>query len=288
MRRVVEPELLDELPPSDPQAVRSRGDLRRLNFLMGHAGFLTECLSTLFLSPAFLTPSPREARAGRGPGRGAIEPSGALPKASSPQPSPPAEGGEGVRNHEQFLDAPFHTRPLRMVELGAGDGTLLLRLARRWAARGVKAEATLLDRQNLVSAETRRAFAALHWSVECVASDVFTWLEQSSPVADVMLANLFLHHFSDEQLATLFRLAAARTNLFLACEPRRAPLALAAARSLGLIGCHAVTRHDAVVSVRAGFAGHELTALWPAATEWTLRENSTGLFSHGFIARRNV
>lgn len=234
MRRVIEPELLDELPPSDPQAIRSRSDLRRLNFLMGHAGFLTRAF----------------------------------------------------RNHHDEKSVP--ARPLRLVELGAGDGTLLLRLARRWSACGVTAAATLLDRQNLVSAETRRAFAALHWPVETVAGDVFSWLEQPRPVADVMLANLFLHHFSDEQLVRLFGLAEARTNLLLACEPRRSPLALAAARSLALIACNAVTRHDAVVSVRAGFSGGELSALWPAKKEWALRENSTGLFSHGFSAHRNA
>jgi hypothetical protein len=71
---------------------------------------------------------------------------------------------------------PLSSRPLRLVELGAGDGSLLLRVARRWSGLGVTAEVTLLDRQNLVSTETRRAFAALNWSVESVAADVFAWL----------------------------------------------------------------------------------------------------------------
>lgn len=34
--RVVIPEILDHLPADDPEAVRSRGDLRRVNFLMGN------------------------------------------------------------------------------------------------------------------------------------------------------------------------------------------------------------------------------------------------------------
>lgn len=34
--RVVKPEILDHLPADDPEAVRSRGDLRRINFLMGN------------------------------------------------------------------------------------------------------------------------------------------------------------------------------------------------------------------------------------------------------------
>jgi 2-polyprenyl-3-methyl-5-hydroxy-6-metoxy-1,4-benzoquinol methylase len=37
MLRRVEPEWLDELPSADPRAVRSRGDLRRINALMGNA-----------------------------------------------------------------------------------------------------------------------------------------------------------------------------------------------------------------------------------------------------------
>jgi hypothetical protein len=52
-----------------------------------------------------------------------------------------------------------------------------------------------------------------------------------------------------------------------------------------LIGCNAVTRHDAAASVRAGFAGRELSALWPARPGWRLREGRAGLFSHLFVAR---
>jgi len=233
MDRVIKPELLDGLPPVDERAIGSRSDLRRLNYIMGHAGIF--------------------ARASR----------------------------------RQLAEISSRARPLRLVELGAGDGTFLLRLARRWAALGVRAEATLLDRQNIVAAETRRAFTALRWSVESVANDVFDWLDQPIPAVDMVFANLFLHHFSDQSLAALLRRAAAKTNLFIACEPRRSPLGLTVARWLRLFGCNEVTRHDAVVSVRAGFSGRELSALWPADSKWRLSEQRAGLFSHCFVARRN-
>ncbi len=233
MRRLVEPEILDELPPTDPQANGSRADLRRLNYLMGHAGILSRAFGRR------------------------------LPQSTT----------AGAR--------------IRLVELGAGDGTLLLRLAREWSPLGVTADVTLLDRQQLVSEETHRSFAALDWSVECVAADVMNWLGQPGPRADVMFANLFLHHFPDEVLAVLLRGVAARTRRFIACEPRRSRFALNAARLLRLIGCNPVTRHDAVVSVRAGFGGRELSALWPAEAGWSLREHSAGWFSHCFVAGRN-
>ncbi len=235
MHRVVEPELLDDLPPADPLALGARGDLRRVNFLMGHAGILTRAFC-------------------------------------------------------QHLDNnSIPSQPMRLVELGAGDGTLLLKLARRWSALGITAHVTLLDRRNPVSEETRDGFAAFNWSVESAATDVFVWLEQTSPPVDVMLANLFLHHFQDNSLRALLQLAAAKTNLFIVCEPRRAPLALDAARLLRFIGCNAVTQHDAVVSVRAGFVGNELSTLWPRQKGgWQLNERPAGLFSHCFVAKRNA
>ena len=176
--------------------------------------------------------------------------------------------------------------PLRVVELGAGDGTFLLSLAARWPARGARIAAVLVDRQNVVRAKTLEAFQALGWDVQVVQADVFDWLAQPALPSDWLLANLFLHHFHTERLRELLSFAAESTNVFVACEPRRAALPLAATRLLGLIGCNAITRHDARVSVQAGFAGHELSALWPSENRWQLREQAGGLFSHCFVARR--
>ena len=233
MERRLEPELLDELPATDPQAVGSRADLRRLNFIMGHAGIL---------SRAF---------------------------------------------HRHWVGIPVPHRPLRVVELGAGDGSLALELARRWSALGLTGELTLLDRQNLLSPESARAFAALNWSVQVAESEVFDWFGPPSPPVDVMFANLFLHHFAEERLRELLRLAASRTSLFLACEPRRATLALTASRWLGLIGCNRVTQHDAVVSVWAGFATGELSRCWPGNSGWKLDDRPAGLFSQCFTAQHH-
>ena len=70
-------------------------------------------------------------------------------------------------------------------------------------------------------------------------------------------------------------------------EPRRSALARAGTRLLFLIGCNDVTRHDALVSVEAGFTGWEITALWPADPAWEAPvEARAGLFSHVFSARK--
>jgi hypothetical protein len=183
--------------------------------------------------------------------------------------------------------------PRTILDLGAGDGTFSLSVARRLSARWPGVTLTLLDRQSIVSRETRAAFAALGWKVETVAADVLDHLEEiKSAGVDVITTNLFLHHFHEPQLARLLGLAARSARLVVACEPRRNKLALRASRLLWGIGCNEVSLHDAIVSVRAGFAGNELSALWPrqdpgpGQDHWILQEYAARLFTHCFVARR--
>ncbi len=176
-----------------------------------------------------------------------------------------------------------------LVDLGAGDGSFLLELVTRLGPKFRLRRIVLVDRQRVRNSAAVEEFKPLGCEVEIVVADVFEWLA-GRDLADgvMMIANLFLHHFSGEQLELLFRLVAAGCDRFAACEPRRSALPLLASRLLGLIGCNDVTRHDAVASVRAGFAGRELTALWPADSGWELREEKAGLFSHCLVATRRA
>ena len=187
------------------------------------------------------------------------------------------------------IDAATRGRPPRcIVELGAGDGTLLLRVARRRAAKWPGVEATLVDRQDLVSSDTREGFAELGWKLRVVTCDVFDWLGETPPVPhDLLFANLFLHHFAGNALERLLFGIAARSTAFVACEPRRAAAALVGSHLVGLLGCNAVTRNDAVLSVHAGFRDAELTAAWPKARAWHIEEYPAGLFTHCFLANHS-
>lgn len=172
-----------------------------------------------------------------------------------------------------------------IIELGAGDGTLLLQVASRLGPAPAPIRATLVDRHPSLSGHSRAAFEALGWQVEMIAADVVEWLERRDAVAaDAVIANLFLHHFERRELASLLGHASQQTRRFVACEPRRSHTALAGAVLLGLIGCNSVTRHDAKVSVRAGFRDRELSALWPGGKGWRLTEGRIGPFTHAFAA----
>ena len=175
--------------------------------------------------------------------------------------------------------------PRRLADLGSGDGRFLLGVARRMAPHWPGVTALIVDRHDLVSPQTRAGFAALGWQCECMTGDVFELLPQLD--AQIITANLFLHHLDEAGLARLLILAAQKVGGFVACEPRRSPAALLASRMVFALACNAVTRHDAVASVHAGFAGRELSRLWPGAG-WQLREELALPFTHVFAARRNA
>ena len=221
MRRLIETEWLDELPPEEPRAVRSRADLRRLNGFMNHAGILASVL-----------------------------------RSGSPPP--------------------------RVLDLGGGDGAFALRLARTLRWRGC--EFVIVDRNPIVPRDVRKSFAAQECPVTSLRCDVLHGLD-SAGEAEVVFANLFLHHFEDTALVRLLRDVASRCKMFLACEPRRSPFAVMGSRCVALLGCNAVTRHDAVISVRAGFQDGDLSRLWPDGG-WKIHERAAGFFSHLFVAQR--
>jgi hypothetical protein len=177
--------------------------------------------------------------------------------------------------------------PQTVLELGAGDGSLMLRLAQRRAARWPGVNVTLLDRLDLTAPRTLDALRRLGWVPSVVAMDVFDWLARPHATRwDVIFANLFIHHFSDQPLMRLLAGIEQRCRVFFCCEPRRSALPLAGSHLIGLLGTGPVTRKDAVSSVHAGFRGHELSQLWPNKSAWVLHETSAGLFSHGFLAIR--
>ena len=191
----------------------------------------------------------------------------------------------------QALVSPERARaPLKILEIGAGDGTLLLGVARSLAPAWPQVQLTLLDRQDIVSAETLASFSDHGWSAKVEVADALEWAAQAAGVAprwDLITTTLVLHHVEGRQLDSLLAGVASSANRFFACEPRRAWLALAGSHLVGAIGANAVTREDAVLSVHAGFRASEITARWPRGDmDWQCGEFAAGLFSHCFSARR--
>jgi hypothetical protein len=198
MQRVVEPEIIDQLPPDHPDVIRSRRDLRMINFLMGNERWIARQVREL-----------------------------------------PAARDKGV------------------LEIGAGEGTLLERLAQ--AHPGIPLRACdLAPRPPGLSEE-------IVWD----RRDVFEALAGAS--GGILAANLFLHHFEEPALAR-FRPLLGNFEAICINEPLRTARTLVDARiMLPFVG--RATRHDMMVSIRAGFLPGELPALLgldPA--RWRIRE----------------
>src|SRR5580658_10990545 len=113
----------------------------------------------------------------------------------------------------RLLDGAFSDSPPRsIVDLGGGDGTLLLQLAKRMAPRWKCMRAVVVDRQSILSPRTKAEFKAMSWQVESRESDIFEWIEspRREPV-DVTVTSLFLHHFKEGPLRGLLEHAAQQT-----------------------------------------------------------------------------
>ena len=198
-----------------------------------------------------------------------------------------------ARGWQALLPPPRKATPWRILELGAGDGTLLLGVAQKLHGAWPAVDLTLLDRLELVSPATLDAYAALGWKARAEVADVRNWAAATSGAAaarvprwDLVSTSLFLHHFQGRQLDALLQGIARSSQCFFACEPHRGWLALAGSHLVGALGANAVTRHDAVASVHAGFGGSEISAHWPRGAAWRCQEARAGLFSQTFSACR--
>ncbi|MFT4549707.1 MAG: hypothetical protein ACI8XO_001986 [Verrucomicrobiales bacterium] len=135
-------------------------------------------------------------------------------------------------------------------ELGAGDGSLGAAVARKFGC-GIN-PFTALD----FSPRSPRWPESWHWDQRDILA-----VAEESPAADLVVANLLLHHFEDDGLARIGRWIADRASSLIAVEPLRAHFPHALAYALRLAGINYVTREDIHTSIDAGFQGEELPDL---------------------------
>jgi hypothetical protein len=164
-----------------------------------------------------------------------------------------------------------------VLEIGAGDGSFAQQACRRMPS--------LAPRYHAIDLAPRPS----GWPVEAGWHQADVWsgsaaeqLRQTS----VLVANLVLHHFSDAELHRLGELLPA-CHTILACEPCRRERHVWQGRLLFPF-LHRITRHDMVVSIRAGFREDELSAamgLDPG--QWRGAASETWLGAYRFVAVRN-
>ncbi|SHJ12019.1 hypothetical protein SAMN02745181_1229 [Rubritalea squalenifaciens DSM 18772] len=157
----------------------------------------------------------------------------------------------------------------RVIELGAGQGMLMRKIARAHPQARLEAIDLMPEPQGLGSVEWRQG-------------DLFQMgLDFDGAV---VVANLFLHHFEQAELRVLGELLQG-AKVLIACEPERRSLHLWQGRVLSpLLG--EVTRHDLAVSVGAGFRGDELMDFLGMDAGWQWQLERTWRGAHRVVGVR--
>lgn len=156
----------------------------------------------------------------------------------------------------------------RVLEVGAGTGEFVVRLRRRgWLVDGL---------------DTWPAPAGVRWH----RADLRAFEGYGS--YRVVFGNLVFHQFTAAELGALGSRFAEGPRLLVACEPARRRLSQWLYRAAGpVLGVNYVSRHDAHVSIAAGFVGDELPRLLGLdAGRWAWRCGTTALGAYRMVAWR--
>ena len=170
----------------------------------------------------------------------------------------------GVSSCLRLLDHFFSrtgAHPVRILDVGSGDSRLAAHLRQELERRNIRAEFTVLDRR-LSHLDGGRPVAA---GLRPVVADVFSlpFLEHSF---DVVMCNLFLHHFSGEQAQLLLRcLAAVAREAVLINDLERHVLPYLFIRFAIPFTRSRITRNDGPASVRQAYTREELAGLAESA-----------------------
>lgn len=204
MERIVKPEILDSLEASDAAAIRSRKDLRLINWFMRGESWILEKL-------------------------GEFE------------------------------------NPKKIVEIGAGEGILAAKIKAKFPS----SEVIAIDLQS----KPETADSSITWLTDdvlnsnCYDSDT------------IVVANLFIHHLTDDQLWDLGEKIADCRGLIVS-EPHRYWFSKLIGYPLFPV-VNYVTRHDMIVSIEAGFRFGEIPGLLDVNWHWDERSSLGGIRSIG-------
>ncbi len=162
----------------------------------------------------------------------------------------------------------------RVLELGAGDGSLAQRV---WKLDIVRPECwCAID----------LAPAPVQWPDDAVWHQHDLFKLTMLPEAEIIVANLFLHQFQEDQLEELGRRLPDTCRMLIICEPARRWIhALQGVLLSAIVGLSHVTYHDMFVSIRAGFLGDELPKAL-GLKDWKISVSHTLLGAYRMTAWR--
>jgi hypothetical protein len=189
----------------------------------------------------------------------------------------------GVSSSLQLLEgflARAGVHPVRILDVGAGDSRLAGRLQVELRRRGVQAEFTVLDRRltHLRNGHQLPRYRQDGGATSAAVPQAVVGDALALPFADgtfnVVMCNLFFHHFSGQLAQQLLsRLAAIASEAVVINDLERHWLPYLFIRYTPWFTHSPITRHDAPASVRQAYTRDELSAVVAAAgvTDFDMR-----------------
>ena len=170
-------------------------------------------------------------------------------------------------------------RRMSVLDVGAGGGDMLARVADWGVRRGVRVELAALDRSPHAAAHARARHPGL--PVRWITADLFA-LDEAERY-DAVACALFTHHLDDESLVRFLRWIEARARLgWLISDLHRHPVPWAAVwAGVRLLRMDPMVVHDSTVSIARGFsradwegliarAGVRADLRWAFPFRWTV------------------
>lgn len=146
-------------------------------------------------------------------------------------------------------------KDLHIIDLGCGEGSQLRLLARysrkknlNWRFSGVDANADCI--------EFARERSENYPEIEYLQADVFKW---DMPACDIVLATLFMHHFTDQQIVEMVQSGKPKLSIgWVVNDLHRSRISYLLFWMLGLFIRNKMIRHDGLLSIKKGFKKEEL------------------------------
>jgi 2-polyprenyl-3-methyl-5-hydroxy-6-metoxy-1,4-benzoquinol methylase len=151
-------------------------------------------------------------------------------------------------------------RPLRVLDIGAGDASIALAVSRWARGQGRNVEWVCLERSPHAAGLARHAVAAAKDSRIQVIEDDIRDHRPDEPY-DCAIGSMFFHHLADDEIvAMLERLRTFVRRSVLVNDLKRCPVCYFGYAAISLLFSPAI-RHDALLSIRRGFKTWELRRL---------------------------
>jgi 2-polyprenyl-3-methyl-5-hydroxy-6-metoxy-1,4-benzoquinol methylase len=174
---------------------------------------------------------------------------------------------------ERLLEDRSGTVNLTLADIGCGSGDMCIRISKWARTRGLDIQVTGIDANpNIINyaIENCRGTDSLRLEVMDVLGSEFSGMKW-----DIVVATLFMHHFTQSKLVRLFQTLNSQTRIgFVINDIHRHFLAYYSIRFLTrLFSRSAMVRYDAPLSVRRAFRRKELEEILGMAgiSQYTIR-----------------